>query len=297
VKSLDDARNVLRRYAEYYDTRTIKMYEAGNRRQRQWIIAAARELRLMPTTEGGLEFRKNLSHALDGYSGIEHAIPISPMYDDMARLLSASRTVNTPTLLVAYGGPWAENWFYNTEDVLGDAKLRRWMPPVEVDGKARRRGFLGSTGSPGFGGWFRRDEHVFDRHARFIRDLVAAGGQAGVGSHGQLQGPGYHWELWAMQSGGLSTHEALRVATRHGAEAIGLGRDLGSIEPGKLADLVIMDRNPLENIRHTTAIRYVMKNGRLHDANTLAEVWPRRGAPLRLPWQEVAAAPTAIEGN
>ena len=108
-----------------------------------------------------------------------------------------------------------------------------------------------------------------------VRDLVAAGGRAGVGSHGQLQGLGYHWELWSVASGGLSNHEALRVATVMGAQIIGLGKEVGSLEVGKQADLVVLDRNPLENIRNTNSIRFVMKNGRLYEGETL-DVWPRQ---------------------
>jgi imidazolonepropionase-like amidohydrolase len=119
-------------------------------------------------------------------------------------------------------------------------------------------------------------EFVFQEHARFPRDVVARGGMAGVGSHGQLQGLGYHWEMRMLASGGMSNHDVLRAATLFGANGIGMEKSLGSIEPGKLADLVILSRNPLDDISNTTSIEQVMVNGRLYDADTLDETWPRR---------------------
>ncbi|MEE9471411.1 MAG: amidohydrolase family protein, partial [Gemmatimonadota bacterium] len=186
---------------------------------------------------------------------------------------------HTPTLLVSYGGPFGENFYYATEPVHDDAKLRRFTPHAEIDAKSRRRG-------RGSGGWFMAEEYVFERHARFAKELIEAGGRVGVGSHGQLQGLGYHWELWSLQSGGMSEHNALRAATILGAEAIGFGHDIGSLETGKLADLIVFDANPLDAIRNTAQIRYVMKNGRLYDGETLDEVYPRERPFPALRWAD-----------
>ncbi|MDE2782659.1 MAG: amidohydrolase family protein [Gemmatimonadota bacterium] len=287
IDSEDEARDIMSKYANYFDTKTIKMYVAGNRQQRQWIIMAARELGLMPTTEGSLNLRQNLNETIDGYPGLEHSIPIYPVYDDYVRVFVATKRAYSPTLLVSYGGPWAENYFFSRENPHDDEKLRRFVPHSVIDSGTRRRAQ-----------WFRDEEHVFADHAVFVKDLVEAGGRAGVGSHGQLQGLGYHWELWAMAAGGIGELDALRMATILGAEAIGLDEDLGTIETGKLADLVILDANPLDDIRNTNRIAMVMMNGRLFDAETLAEQYPgdREVGPMWW-WDDEPGALPGVGGN
>jgi hypothetical protein len=285
IRDLNHARSVLKRYSEYYHTNTLKMYMSGNRQQRQWIIQAAKELSLMPTTEAGLDYKLDLTHVIDGYPGVEHALPIAPIFDDVVQLFKTSQTTNTPTLLVSYGGPFGENYFYVKEEVHDNAKLQRFMPEGQLDSKTRRRG-PGAGGSPGQAGWFLDEEHVFPKHAEFAKKLIEGGGRVGIGSHGQLQGLGYHWELWAMATGGLSSHDILRVATIYGAEAIGLASDIGTLEAGKLADILVLDQDPLENLRNSVSLRYVMKDGRLYEAETLNEVWPRQRPLPRQSWQE-----------
>jgi Tol biopolymer transport system component len=274
ITSLDHAKEVLKQYSEYYNTKTIKMYLVGNRQQRQWIIMAAKELKLMPTTEGGLDFKLNMTQLLDGYPGHEHSLPIYPIYQDVVKTIAESKMAVTPTLLVSYGGPWAENYYYSREDVWGDKKLQYFTPYEELAKKSRRRP-----------GWFMDEEHVFQKHAMFINDLVKAGGIAGIGSHGQLQGLGYHWELWSVASGGMENHDALKVATLHGATALGLETDLGSLEVGKLADILIMAQNPLETVRNTNTLTHVIKNGTVYNADTLDEVWPETKKAVPFTWQ------------
>ncbi len=274
-KSFEHARSVLSRYKDHYRVRNLKSYIAGNREQRQWIVQAAKELGLMPTTEGALDMKLDMTHIIDGFSGNEHNFPIVDLHRDVVELTARSGIAYTPTLLVTYGGPAAENYFFTRESPANDAKLRRFTPPQLLAARALR--------VP----WFADTEHVFSRVAAQAAKIIRAGGRVGVGSHGQLQGLGYHWELWAIASGGLTPYEALRAATLHGAEMIGVAQDIGTVAPGKLADLVVLDADPLKDIRHSDDIVYVVKNGEVFAGDTLDRIWP---VPEPLPkqwWQDL----------
>lgn len=279
-QSAEAAKSVVEKYAKYYKTNTLKSYTVGNRKQRQWMVEASRQHRVMPTTEGSLDLKLDFTHAIDGFSGNEHSLPIVPLYKDMVEVFAKSGITYTPTLLVAYGGPWAENHFYATTEVWNDPKLRRFVPTAVLESKAKRRP------------WFAEDEHVFKKLATEAAKIVRAGGRVGIGGHGQLQGIQVHWEMWALQSGGLTPMETLRAATLHGAEAIGYAQDLGSVEAGKLADLVILDKNPLEDIRNTASVRLVMKNGELFDGDTLDRIAPEK-SPRQKQWWWSAGPPSA----
>jgi Tol biopolymer transport system component len=285
IRSLNDARDVLRRYADHFNTQTIKQYMVGDRKVRQWVIMAARELGLTPTTEGGSNFTMNLTLMQDGYAGLEHSLPISPFHDDVVQLEKFSGITYTPTLIVSYGGPSGRDYFLTRTNVDEEQRLRYLTPHDELD-KWQTVTFN------------RTDQYVYPLHAQQLKKLVEAGGRVGLGSHGEVQGIGAHWELWMIASGGMRTHDALRAATLHSADAIGLAKDIGSIEPGKLADLQVLDANPLDRIENSTSIRFVMKNGRLYDAATLAEVWPReRALPTQWWWRLEPPAPATPAGN
>jgi len=262
-QSYDATLAYLRRYKEHYRTPNIKSYMVGNRQQRQWVVKASQELDLMPTTEGGRDMKLDITHAIDGMHGNEHTLPVVPLYKDVVELYARTRTAYTPTLLVQYGGPIARVYFFTRTEVHDDAKLNRFMPHNRLDEMSRRPG-----------AWSREDEYSFDEAAAEAAKIQRAGGLVGVGGHGELQGLGYHWEMWALAMGGMTPREVLQAATIDGAKIIGFDADLGSIEEGKLADLVVLDADPLDDIHNTNTVRYVMKNGELYDGNTLDQVWP-----------------------
>ncbi|HEY4110693.1 amidohydrolase family protein [Puia sp.] len=284
IKDSAQAEDILSQYSKYYNTHYIKMYLTGNRQQREWIIMAARNQKLMPTTEGGLNTKLNLTNLLDGYPGHEHAIPIYPLYNDLIKSIAVSQICVTPTLIVSYGGPFAENFWWETENPYHDAKVQYFMPYEELAGKTRRDK----------AGWFMPEEQVFPKHAKTMKAMVEAGALAGIGSHGEFNGIGYHWEMWAMGSGGMKPMDVLRTATILGATGLGLDGDLGSLKAGKLADLVILDKNPLENLRNTNTVKYVMKNGRLYDGNNGGEIYPTQRPLDRSEW--IFSKPTSNTG-
>ena len=275
IDDRDAAFKFIKRYKEAYRTNTLKQYVAGDRLVRQWIIEACKEYGITATIEGALDLKLNLTQMADGFSGQEHSFPIMPLYKDVVEFVVRTKTFYTPTTLVAYGAPWSENFYFENESPDKDAKLRRFIPGELLDTMSRRRSQ-----------WFLPEEYGHNRLGQQVAAIVHAGGRAALGSHGQMQGLGAHWETWDLGSGGLTAHETLRVVTLYGAEAIGLQRDLGSLEAGKLADLIVLDRNPLENLRNTNSIRYVMKNGELFEGDTLAEVWPAQKPAIKPFWAD-----------
>lgn len=277
IDDKEATRNYIKRYREAYQTDTLKQYVAGDRLVRQWVALACQEFKITPTTEGALDMKLDLSQMIDGFSGNEHSLPIQPLYKDLAEFVAQTKTFYTPTILVAYGAPWTENYFFQNTDVWGNKKLARFVPRELLLTMLRRRGQ-----------WFHPEEYGYKGIAAGAAKIVRAGGRVCLGGHGQMQGIGCHWELWALQSGGLTPLEALRCATLFGAEAIGLSRDVGSLEAGKLADLIVLEQNPLTDIRNTNTIRYVMKNGEFYDGETLEQIWPAQKKLEKQYWWERA---------
>ncbi len=253
---------------------SVKSYNQRRRDARQMIIKAARELRMMVVPEGGSLVYANMSMVQDGHTGVEHSLPVPVVYDDVAQLFGQSGSGYTPTLVVGYGGLSGEHYWYERTNVWENERLLTFVPRDVVDPRSRRRTM--AAGDDDF-------NHVLI--AEGAKAILDAGGIVSLGAHGQMQGLGAHWELWMFHQGGMTEVEALKVATINGAKYLGLDQDLGSIEVGKLADLIVLDFNPLEDIRNTEAVNMVMVNGRLYDGRTLDQVGNHPGERPVLWWE------------
>ena len=259
VDSIEDARFHVERLKKV-GAISVKSYAQPRRDQRQQIIQASREMGIMVFPEGGGRIYHNLNMIVDGHTGIEHSIPIERLYDDAKQMWSQTQVGYSPTLGVSYGGLSGEYYWYDRTDVWRNERLLRWTPKTVINPRAIRR-----QKAP--------DEHY--NHFNVTRDakrLNDMGVKVLIGAHGQREGLAAHWEIWMLNQGGMTPWQALRAATIDGAWYIGMDKDLGSIEPGKLADLAIIDGNPLEDIRRSEFVTHTMLNGRLYDAKTMNEI-------------------------
>jgi Tol biopolymer transport system component len=243
---------------------TMKQYTQPRRDQRQWIAEVSRKNGLRVTAEGG-DIEYDLSMMMDGQTGWEHAWGNVPIYGDVAKFFGKAHTFYSPTFMVAGPSSWSEDYWYAESDLFKDPKLQSWLPWQMLIPQTRRRMLRPAT------------DYGYTLLAQGMADIIAEGGFGTIGSHGQAHGIGSQFELW-MVSAAMGPMGALEVATLDGARFIGIDKETGSIAVGKLADLVVLNSNPLDNIRNSKDIKYTMKGGVLYDANTLDEVWPTKKA-------------------
>lgn len=275
INSLEDAKSALRR-TKAFGAFSVKSYNQPRREQRQMVIQAARELGIEVVPEGGSFFYHNLSMILDGHTTIEHNLPILDLRDDVVQLWKHSKTAYTPTLIVSYGAVSGEYYWYQHSNVWEKERLLTFTPRNIIDTRARHRTML-------------PEEEYVNGHiliSKSLKKLNDVGVKINMGAHGQIQGIGAHWELWMMQQGGMSNHEALKTTTINPAQSLGLDDFIGSLEVGKLADLIVLDKNPLENIRNSEFIRYTMVNGRLYDAATMNEIGNYNKPRAKFYWEQ-----------
>ena len=288
INKLEDARSAIRR-TKAFGAKSVKSYNQPRRDQRQQVMQAARELGINVVPEGGSTFYHNMTMIMDGHTGVEHNIPVAPVYKDVVELWKTSKSGYTPTLVVNYGGMNGEYWFYQKDKIWENERLLNFTPRGLVDARSRYRTMI-------------PDEEYENGHILVSKTATALnneGVKLNLGAHGQLQGLGAHWELWLLHQGGLTNLQALQVATINGANYIGAGADIGSLKVGKLADLIVLDKNPLEDIRNTETVKYTMVNGRLFDAATMNEIgnteqertqfwWENNKYNAAFPWHETA---------
>ena len=260
LSNLVEAQHAVRKMVDWGATE-IKQYAQPRRDQRQWVSDAARQVGANVTAEGG-DFLEDLSMIMDGQTGWEHAFSEVPMYSDGAKFFGKAGATYSPTLVVAGPGAWSIEYFFQSSDVWKDAKQRRWFPWRMLIPQTRVR-------------WLRPEtDYAYPLIAQAMADVIAEGGNGALGSHGEHHGLDAHWEVW-MEASALGNMGALETASLGGARFLGADQDIGSLEVGKLADLMVLNANPLEDIHNTLKMQYVMKGGTLYDAETLDEVWPK----------------------
>ena len=256
IHNLDDARREIRR-RKAFGAIAAKSYLLPNRSQQQQVIAASRELDLRVVAEQNMTTPTVMAQVFDGQSSVEHNLPFEILYDDILQAWGQTSVDHTPTLTVLLGGLWPSSYWLAQKDTLPPPRLLRYLPPTYLEGTRAQ------PGSP------HLSDHVFPGAAVQAARLHDAGVRILVGAHAEIIGPGYHWELWMLHDGGMTAAEVLRAGTIEAAKHLGLGSDLGSLEPGKLADLVVFDENPLDNLRDTLTLSSVMVGGRLLDVGNL----------------------------
>lgn len=259
IDSLGDALSHIRRL-KAQGAFSIKNYNQPRRDQRQQVIEAVRQEGMMTVSEGGSLYHLDMNMIADGASGIEHNVPVLKMYDDVTQFWSQSNTGYTPTLVVTYNGLTSEDYYYQESNVWEHPILSNFVPPTVLQPRSVRRPMAPEA------------DYSDDDSAAAAKVLMEAGIVVNVGAHGQREGLGTHWEMWSFVRGGMSPMQALSTATSNPAKYLGMDSDLGSIEIGKLADLVILNTNVLEDIKNSDDISHVVLNGRVFKANNLEEV-------------------------
>ncbi|MFV0388004.1 MAG: amidohydrolase family protein [Pyrinomonadaceae bacterium] len=259
INSYEDAEFHLQRMKDS-GAISVKSYNQPARAQRQEIIAAAKKLGIMVVPEGGGKLQQNITMIVDGHTGLEHSIPIARGYKDLTTLWAATKVGYTPTFIVSYGGLMGEEYWYDRTEVWKNPRLLRYVPHEILDSRAIRRQTAPDN------------QYNHFEVARYAKVLNDKGVGIHIGAHGQREGLAAHWELWSMNQGGFSPWQALRAGTIQGAKYLGMDQYIGSIEPGKLADLAVIDGDVLNDLRRSEFVTYVVSNGRVYESATMNEV-------------------------
>lgn len=282
INSLEDAQYHIKRTKENGAV-SVKSYNHPRRDTRQQVLAAARELGVNVVPEGGGKLYQNITMVIDGHTTLEHSLNIPTGYNDLTQLWGQTDVAYNPTFVVAYGGLSGERYWYDRTNVWENERLMAFAPRYIIEPVSLRR------------------EKAPDSHynhipiAKYAKTLRDNGVRVLIGAHGQREGLAAHWEMWMMNQGGFTPWQALRGATYDGAKALGMDHEIGSLEPGKLADIAIIDGDVLDNIRLSEKVAQVMINGRLYDAATMNEVATGnfKAQPMFFDRLNINAMPTA----
>lgn len=282
INDIEDARFHIER-TKQNGAVSIKSYNHPRRDTRQQVLLAANELGVNVVPEGGGKLYQNMTMVIDGHTTLEHSLNIPTGYDDLTQLWKQTDVAYNPTFVVAYGGLSGEKYWYDRTNVWENERLMRYAPRYLIEPVS-----------------IRRDKAPDDHYnhfavAKYAKTLRDNGVRVLIGAHGQREGLAAHWEMWMMAQGGFTPWEAIRGATYDGAKALGMDKDLGSIEPGKLADFAIIKGDVLQDIRLSEMVTYTMINGRLFDTKTMTEILSGdfEPKPMFFDRLEINAMPTA----
>lgn len=259
IGSLEEAKYHIQRTKEQGAV-SVKSYNHPRRDTRQQVLAAARELGVNVVPEGGGKLYQNTTMVIDGHTTMEHSLNVARGYKDLTQLWSQTETAYNPTFVVAYGGLSGEKYWYNTTNVWENERLMRYAPRYIIEPVSIRR-----EKAP-------EDHYNHIEVAKYAKTLRDNGVRVLIGAHGQREGLAAHWEMWMMNQGGFTPWESIRGATIDGAKALGMDKEVGSIEAGKLADIAIIDGDVLSDIRKSEFVTHTMINGRLYNTKDMSEV-------------------------
>jgi imidazolonepropionase-like amidohydrolase len=200
------------------------------------------------------------------------------LYDDVLRMLAAAGTRWLPTLNMPVGN---ELLLRTQPERLTDPKLLAFRTESSIRAGLTHNGLDVVTTNEWRGFWSDWLEGVQQAH-RLGVTLLAGTDSDCCGR--VFFGLSLHWELEHFVDAGLSPLEVLRLATLGAAQAVGAETDLGTLEPGKLADIVLLDKNPIDDIKNTKTIWRVLRDGWIYDPDKLRSLANRsHQVPFRVP--------------
>lgn len=252
ITSLQEARDYVH-YSKAHGADLIKVYASLPWYLKSEVAAEAKK-EGMPLAGHGISLDEITRSVNFGITSSEHG---GPTNDDVVKLFANAHT-----------------WFDPTPDIFGagttlkladasnlDKKFRTFIAEEEI--KAARPGRTPSEAQ--LAGWknsLATLKHIFDSGVKMLDGTDAL-------MTSVFHGPSVHWTLEFFSEAGIPNIEVLKIGTIKAAESVGAGKDLGSLEAGKLADLLLLDADPLADIKNTLKIWRVFKDGKLFNPETM----------------------------